>query len=110
MKQYPWKEAQNIINSGNVYLWFGSTWCKDCVEMLPIVEELEEECIANDLNIKFIKVDADEAGIFRDKNHPLKVEYIPTHIFMKNGKIVERLYEIQTKELLYSKIQDLINL
>ncbi|MGL4951783.1 MAG: hypothetical protein ACRC4L_02230, partial [Mycoplasma sp.] len=60
-------------------------------------------------NIKFLNVDAQEAGLFRDPNTKYKVLYVPAHIFIKNGEVIEIHYEIQEEKFLIERIKNLLN-
>lgn len=107
MKNMLWKDAQKFIenNKNIIYLWFGTVWCGDCHMMLPIVEQVEELFKANE-DISFIKVDAEEAKLFRQKSK-YKVERVPTHIFIKNSEIKSILYEYIPKEVIIEEIDKL---
>ena len=107
MKLLKWSEAQNEIKNhkGIIYLWFGTEWCSDCHMMLPIVEQVEQNFIGQP-DIIFIKVDAEEAGIFRT-NSPYKVLRVPTHVFIKNGDIKNIMYEYIPEEILINEIDKL---
>lgn len=109
MRAYKWIDAQKAIKNGNVYLWMGSTWCIDCKEMQPIVESVEKRCLKEKLDITFVKVDADEAGLFRKPDPHYNVAYVPAHIFIKNGEVKLTLYEMQPEEVIYQEIIKLIN-
>lgn len=108
MKEMKWTKAEEFIynNKDIVYLWFGTEWCGDCHMMKPIVEEVEKH-FSNNGSITFIKVDAEEAGIFR-KETKYKVLKVPTHIFIKNSNIKSIMYEYVDKNVLIKEIENLI--
>ncbi|MGL4948512.1 MAG: thioredoxin family protein [Mycoplasma sp.] len=110
MKNMLWKDAQELIKSGNTYLYCGSHWCKDCVEMLPVAEEISKIAEANNWNLNFINVDAQEANLFRDPNTKYKVLYVPSHILLIDGEVQEIHYEIQTTDFLISRIKEVYKL
>lgn len=107
MKKMLWKDAQNFIenNKDIIYLWFGTEWCGDCQMMLPVVENVEEKFSNND-QIHFIKVDAEEAELFR-KESEYQVKRVPTHVFIKNSKIKLIMYEYVSEDILILEIDKL---
>lgn len=108
IKEMKWKEAKLLIKSSEVtYLWFGAEWCGDCIMMEPVVEELAEKFKENK-KINFVKVDAEESSLFRDPDSEYKVMKIPTHVFMKNGVIMNIEYEYFPLELMIEEINKLI--
>lgn len=67
----------------NVVLDFWATWCGPCRVLTPLFEQA-----SNDLtNITFAKVNVDDAG---DLAQTFKVQSIPTVIYLKNGKEINR--------------------
>ena len=63
---------------GPMVVEFYATWCGPCKATAPILEEAEKQLKGK---IKFIKVDIDEIP-------DVKIEKIPTIIFMLDGKVV----------------------
>jgi len=79
---------------------FFAEWCGPCQTFGPIFEEVSNEYPG----VKFIKIDvqtaqktAAEAGVMS----------IPTIVFIKNGKEVERVLGLIEKDALKSKIKSL---
>ena len=58
-------------------------WCGPCKTLTPIIEKVSE-----DSNVKLLKVNADESG---DLAASFGVRGIPTVIFFKEGKEVDRI-------------------
>jgi thioredoxin 1 len=58
-------------------------WCGPCKTLTPIIEKVSE-----DTNVKLLKVNADESG---DLAASFGVRGIPTVIFFKKGKEVDRI-------------------
>lgn len=107
MKKMLWKDAQEYLkqNKNIVYLWFGTEWCGDCQMMLPIIESVEEK-FSNNNQISFIKVDAEEANLFRVESK-YKVLRVPTHVFIKNSEIKSIMYEYIPEEIIVNEIDKL---
>ncbi|MGL5205575.1 MAG: thioredoxin family protein [Metamycoplasmataceae bacterium] len=103
-----WEEAQKILGDTKVtYLFIGADWCGDCIMMEPVVEELQNHFIDNN-NVKFIKVDAEEAKLFRNEKSEYKVLRIPTHVFLQKGKIMNIQYEYTPLEVMIEEINKLL--
>lgn len=103
-----WVDAQKFIKENEekiIYLWFGTEWCGDCQMMLPIVESVAEQ-YSNNESIAFIKVDAEEAGLFRVESE-YEVKRVPTHVFMKNSKIRSIMYEYIPEDVIINEIDQL---
>jgi thioredoxin 1 len=62
---------------------FFADWCSPCRTLGPIIERVSEES-----GIKLLKINVDEA---KDLSSSLNVRGIPTVIFFKGGKEVERV-------------------
>ncbi len=68
-----------------VLVEFYATWCDHCAEVNPIVEKLSEEYQDTP---KFCRVDIDEEELLTTKN---KIKGLPTLLFIKKEREVERL-------------------
>jgi len=81
---------------------FWAPWCGPCKMMTPVIEELAKEFEGK---AKLCKLNVDEnpgpAGDY-------SVMSIPTLIFFKGGKAVERLVGAQSKVLLAEKLNKLL--
>ncbi len=70
---------------------FWATWCKPCVMVAPIVDELAAEY---DGRIEFVKIDI-------DKNPKIPARYnirsIPTLLVFKNGEPVSHMVGLRPK-------------
>lgn len=73
--------------------------------MLPIVEKVEEH-FSNNESIVFIKVDAEEAKLFRVESK-YKVMRVPTHVFIKKQEIKSIMYEYIPEEVIVEEIDKL---
>lgn len=71
---------------------FWAVWCGPCKFMEPVIEELEKE-FAGKIEIEKINV---------DENQQMSSDYgvmsIPTYIFMKDDKEVERIIGATSKD------------
>ncbi len=84
-------------------LKFGAIWCKECLVMRPMWEEIEQEI--PDLQTQYFDADDDE-----QKLTEFGVKDIPTFIFFdKTGKEFLRLKGVQNKEDLIQIIKENID-
>lgn len=81
---------------------FWAPWCGPCRMISPVVEELSDEYQDNVLICKCNVDDNDEA--------PLKyaVRNIPTLLFFKDGKLVDRLVGAVSKQDIVNKLNALL--
>ena len=81
------KENDNVV----VDCW--AAWCGPCKMLSPIIEQLAEE----KTNIAFAKLDV-------DKNRAVPMRYgimsIPTLLYFKNGKLVDKTLGALPKQML----------
>lgn len=83
---------------------FYADWCMPCKVMAPVVNEIEKKYINS---IKMGKINIDE-------NPMVALDYrvlsIPTLLFIKDGKVLGRLEEAVTKNVVENKIKKYFNL
>lgn len=83
---------------------FYADWCMPCKVMAPVVNEIEKKYINS---IKMGKINIDE-------NPMVALDYrvlsIPTLLFIKDGKVLGRLEEAVTKNVIETKIKKYFNL
>jgi len=76
-----------------------ASWCGPCQQMMPIVDELEQELGSK---YKFAKLNVDEA---RDISIKYGVTSVPTFVFIKNNEVVGKETGYMSKEVLKEKIE-----
>lgn len=83
---------------------FYADWCMPCKVMAPVVNEIEKKYINS---IKMGKINIDE-------NPMVALDYrvlsIPTLLFIKDGKVLGRLEEAVTKNVVETKIKKYFNI
>lgn len=81
---------------------FFATWCGPCRMLAPIIEELGKEYKGK---IKIVSLDVDQG---QQTASTYQIMSIPTLVFFKGGKEVERLMGLQPKHLLKEKLDNLL--
>ena len=77
---------------GLVLIDFWATWCGPCRMQAPILEKLSAEIPEDEL--KIVKIDVDENP---NTARQFGIMSIPTLVVMKNGKIVQRVSGVRSK-------------
>ncbi len=91
---------QEVMNSDTpVLLDFWATWCGPCKMVSPTVEQVAEETVNT---AKVGKVNVDEEP---ELAQTFKVMSIPTLVVMKNGKIVQSVVGVKSKQAILDMIQ-----
>ena len=86
-----------------VVIDFWATWCGPCLMVAPIIDELAEEYDGKVLIGKCdIGEDGDEIAM------QCRVRNVPTILFFKDGKQVDKHVGSATKEQLKAKIEGLL--
>lgn len=76
---------------------FWAEWCKSCLTMEPILEE-----VCKELDVRLIKIDVDSD---EDMVITYGIRNIPTLVFIKDDKIVEKISGTISKDKLIEKIK-----
>ena len=77
---------------------FWATWCGPCRMLSPLLDEVEEEMADKVTVVKVNVDDADEIA------YRYRIMSIPTLIFFKDGKMVDRTVGARPKSVLVDKI------
>jgi len=87
-----------LEHQGLVFVDFYADWCGPCKITSPIIEELANEVA----DIKFVKVNVDEASELASQ---YEVFSIPTFIIFKNGQVVHQFVGAKSKEGFLAEIE-----
>ena len=79
-----------------------ATWCGPCVRMSPIIDEVADE-FGDKANIGKYNVDEES-----DLSQQFRIMSIPTILFFKDGKLVDRLAGSQSKASLVDKLNSML--
>lgn len=94
---------QEVMKSSlPVVVDFWAPWCGPCKMIAPVLEELAEEYAGR---VKIVKLNTDEN---QNTAAQYGIQGIPTLLFMKNGKEMDKLVGAAPKPRLKSKIEELL--
>ena len=88
-----------LQDSKLVVVDFWATWCGPCRMLSPILDEVEAE-MPNDITV--VKVNVDDADEIAAQ---YRIMSIPTLLFFKNGKVVDKTVGAMPKNTLIDKIK-----
>ena len=91
-------QFENLSKNGLTLVDFWATWCGPCRMIAPIVEELAAETEG----VTFAKVNVDENP---DVAMGLGIQAIPTLFLFRDGRAVDRVVGVQTKQALKAMIE-----
>jgi len=92
-------EAEVIHANGPVVVDFFATWCGPCKRLSPMLDNLAEP-LTN--RVKFLKIDVDQSAKLAGQ---FAVEGVPTLIFFKDGKVVDKMVGLPAKDALKRKLE-----
>ncbi len=91
-----------LRSSMPVLVDFGAPWCPACKKLAPIIDDLAAEYQGH---VLFAKLNTDE----NPKTPPeYEVERLPTMVFFKNGRPVDRLVGLTSKEQIAAVLDSLL--
>ena len=100
---------EELVNSGKpMVLDFWAEWCGPCRMVGPIIDELATEYegrVKNGRNITDAKMDVDNNN---DVVAQFGIRNIPTVLFFKDGKVVDKQVGAAPKTTFVSKIEALL--
>ena len=79
---------------------FTASWCQPCKHLTPVIDQLRGE----NPSVGYQKIDIDNN---QDVAQQYGVRAVPTIIFEKNGKVVERVIGVQSKSNYQSVIKSI---
>jgi len=86
--------------SGPVLVDFWGAWCRPCHALAPTLDKIDSDCEG----VKIGKVNIDEQpGLSAE----YKINALPTLVFFKDGKEVERLVGLQNESVLRSTLMNI---
>lgn len=100
VNQAQFESALAQTNSA-VVVDFYATWCGPCKRLSPMLDELAGP-FTNRIN--FLKVDVDQSP---ELSQRYGVEGVPTLVFLRNGKEVDRQVGLTSKETLKARLDSL---
>ncbi len=95
-------EQEVLKTSGTVLVDFWAVWCGPCQMIAPIIEELAVEYQGK---LKVCKLNTDENP---DMSGKYQIMGIPTLLFFKEGKVVDKVVGAAPKNQLKEKIDKLL--
>lgn len=94
--------VEEAVTSGKIVVVdFFASWCGPCIVLAPIIESLAAEYP----DIKIGKLNVDEHTKFPAKH---SIRSIPTVLFFKDGKLVDKQIGATKKAIYQEKINNLI--
>lgn len=97
------KNFEELMGSGKPFIIdFGAEWCGPCKVLVPIIEELNCE-FEDQINIG--KCDVEENI---ELSEQFAIKNVPTIVFIKDGRVQDKLVGATTKAILTEKLMALL--
>jgi thioredoxin 1 len=91
---------QNVEESDKlVVVDFYADWCGPCKILSPILEDL----VPDNENVRFVKVNIENSPDLANK---FGIRSVPTLLFIKDGKVVDKLLGAYPKPTIQGKIDE----
>ena len=105
MKGITNEEQLNGIGKDKIVIAdFFAEWCNPCKMLMPSIEELAETYKEN-TQIEVVKINVEKAP---ELTKEYSIMSMPTILFLQNGKIIDFLPGLISKESIVSKIEALL--
>jgi thioredoxin 1 len=91
-------EAEVAQATSPVVVDFYAPWCGPCKMLSPMLDKLAGS-LTN--KVKFVKINVDEANALAQR---LEIEGVPTLMFFKGGKVVDRLVGLPSSDTLKMRL------
>ncbi len=93
---------ETLVNAPAAVIDFWATWCGPCRRIAPIVEELAAEYEGR---VHIAKCDIEECDELAVR---FQIMSVPTLLFFKDGKVVDKMVGAGSKEMIKEKIDALL--
>ena len=94
-------EAEVVQSTLPVVVDFYASWCGPCKVLSPMLDDLAGP-LTN--QVKFVKINVDEAKALAQR---MQIEAMPTLLFFKNGKVVDRSVGLPSRDMLKARLESL---
>ncbi len=96
-------ESEIAQTNRPVVVDFFATWCGPCKKLSPLLDELAAP-LTNQIN--FLKVDVDQSASLAER---FGVQGVPTLVFLRNGREVDRQVGLPPKDELRARLSSLVS-
>jgi len=89
--------------TGVILMDFWAEWCAPCRMMNPVIKDIEKEYSSK---MKVVKINADDSPELVQK---YDISSLPSLVFLKNGKEVDRVVGFSSKDKIVGNIKKIID-